>query len=103
MVVGAIQINRKKGVCEKCTVKVIEELFGNKTFNQWLDSFMQSRLVGYIPTYEEYYTRHGLRPCPACNATGFVDGKVCRRCNFIGAIAKNEQETLTLVPPEGDL
>lgn len=73
-------------ICVPCGIKLIESLFGNKEFNEWLDSFMQSRLVGYIPGYHEYYDRHNKQPCPDCHATGFIDGNVCGTCNFVGAI-----------------
>jgi hypothetical protein len=87
---GIIKLKKKRGVCKPCTTDLIDGLFSNKEFNEWLDSFMQSRLVRYIPGYDEYFVRHKKRPCPDCKGTGWIEGKVCKRCNFVGVIAATE-------------
>ncbi len=83
---GTIQVTRKRGICKDCTVKVVEGLFGSADFNEWLDSFLQSRLKKHVPGYNEYYVRHNKIPCPDCEGTGFVSGSPCKRCGFVGAI-----------------
>jgi hypothetical protein len=78
--------NKNPPICWLCGQSFIENLFANKEFNEWLDSFLQSRIQKYIPTYNEYYTQHNKSKCPECNGVGFVDGKVCHKCNWIGTI-----------------
>lgn len=83
---GTIKLKRKQGICKSCTTSVIEGLFSNNEFDEWLDSFLHSRLVRYIPGYDEYYVRHKKTPCPDCKGTGFIEDNVCKRCGFVGVI-----------------
>ena len=73
-------------ICKICGVKFIEVLFADHHFNEWLDSFLQSRIEKHVPSYDEYYVRYGKIKCPECNGTGFIKGKICGRCNWVGTI-----------------
>lgn len=73
-------------VCKLCGKNLIEALFIDKDFNEWLDSFLQSRIEKYIPEYNEYFERYNKKKCPLCSGSGFLNGKVCSRCHFVGVI-----------------
>lgn len=77
--------SKKPPICESCGKSLVDNLFGGTYFNEYLDSFLQSRMEIYLP-YDEYYRRYHKKKCPDCNGTGLIDGKVCNRCNWIGTI-----------------
>jgi len=77
-------------ICQKCGINLTVSFFNFKEFNEWLDSFMQSRMVRYIPRYSEYFDRYNKQPCLDCHGTGFIAGQVCKTCNFVGIINKTE-------------
>jgi hypothetical protein len=96
---GTIQVTRKRGICRECAVKIVQGLFSNEEFNEWLDSFMQSRLAKYIPGYNEFYVRYKKMPCPDCKGTGFIGSQPCKRCGFVGvvdAVSQVEQEEVSM-------
>ncbi len=84
---GTFTFKRKSGLCSSCMTKIIEGLFSQGLFNEWLDSFLQSRIEKYLPDYKEYYEIYHKKKCPECNGKGIIgEGTVCRRCGFIGVI-----------------
>jgi len=73
-------------ICSQCGTKLTESFFKSKEFNEWLDSFLQSRIVKHVPSYDEYYVRYNKIKCPDCSGIGIIAGKVCGRCNWVGTI-----------------
>jgi len=78
--------SRSPTICAECGKKFVERLFADHDFNEWLDSFLQSRIEKYVPSYDEFYVRYNKIKCPDCSGVGFIAGKVCGRCNWVGTI-----------------
>lgn len=74
-------------ICSKCGVDLIEAMFAPRSpFNEWLDSFLQSRIETHVPCYDEYYKIYKKQKCPNCGGKWMIDNKVCDVCNFLGVI-----------------
>jgi len=76
----------KPPICGKCGKSLVEKLFADTDFNEYLDSFLQSRIEKYIPAYNEYYKIYGKKKCPDCKGTGFIGKEICKKCHWVGTI-----------------